>query len=126
VAGVGKVVGAVALVELGGFFKVALEGGEVDRVDPAVVGDHVFAELDVVKVGVAPVEVGLAVIVDLYCRVDGAVGDGRLADGVFYGPAMLSLTPTPISIDEPPLRVMGDRGRQGVRDQLRGCEDWGE
>ena len=93
--GVGEVVFAVVLVDPGAFGEAVLLPVDVEALHRAVELDHVFLELGVVAVAVAPDEVRLAVVVDHDGRVDArpGVAGGEavfrlhelLADGVLVG-----------------------------------------
>ncbi len=90
------VVDAVAFVDPGSFFEeggsvgvagagAEAGGGEGDFGGAAGVAGHVGVEFDVPEVGVGPVEVGLAVVVDEDGGVDFAVFDEGVAEGVGEG-----------------------------------------
>ena len=93
--GVSEVVLAVVLVDPRAFRETVLLPVDVEALHRAVELDHVFLELGVVAVAVAPDEVRLAVVVDHHGRVDArpGVAGGEtvfrfhelLADGVLVG-----------------------------------------
>jgi hypothetical protein len=57
-------------------------GGKLHLDRAATDGDHIRVELRIPQVGISPVQVGLAVVVDIYRRIDLVVRDQRLANSI--------------------------------------------